>query len=73
MYRVVLIDDENIIVEGLFRPLFGIENGKYIQYSPVSDASIGRKISRSQSLPIYSEVSPEKRKRSGYDVSGSSH
>ena len=39
-----------------FRPLFGIENGKYTKYSAVSDTSIGRKISHSQSLPIYPEL-----------------
>ena len=37
----------------LFRPLFIRKSGKYIQYSSAFSALIGRKISRSQLLPIY--------------------
>ena len=33
-----------------------IKNGEYTKYSSVPDTSIGRKISRSQLLPISSEV-----------------
>ena len=42
----------------LFRPLFIRKSGKYIQYSSAFSASTGRKISRSQLLPIYPVLPP---------------